>query len=75
MIGLDALLVALVGDLPIDPPSPLGLVVDRVAVTLPIEARIGADGRLRATAPRGALRTGFDHPHGELSVAFTPEAP
>lgn len=71
MMTLDALVLAVIGDLAFaDPELHLGLTVDEVEVSLPIESRIGADGRLHATAPRSRLRTGFDNPHGELSLGF-----
>lgn len=76
MIPLDALVVAMVGDLAVAAGDDhLGLTVDGLEVSLPIESRITSDGRLLATPPRGSLRTGFDAPHGELSLGFVARSP
>mgnify|MGYP001186469781 FL=1 len=71
MIPLDALVLSVIGELPVEHgTAELGLIIDQLEVALPIESRLGADGRLHATAPRGRLRTGFDQPHGVLALGF-----
>ena len=44
--------------------------VSSVDLALPVETRIGKDGTLMATAPRGRLATGFDPQLGMLTVSF-----
>lgn len=70
-MALAELLVGMVAEVPLDlRGADLGLVVEAIDVTLPIESRLAADGSLRATAPRGRTRTGFDPPHGQIAVGF-----
>lgn len=44
------------------------VIVDEVQLDIPIESRIGTNGHLQATAPRGRLATGFDIPHGRVQL-------
>lgn len=77
MMALDELLVALAAQVPPktdDAEAGLRLALDSLDITLPIESQVAVGG-LRASAPRGRWRSGFDLPHGELSVRFTPRAP
>ena len=45
--------------------------VTRVDVDLPVESRLGDDGALEVSPPRGRLATGFDLPHARLRARFT----
>lgn len=74
MIALADLLLELLDSVPSDAGderSGIRVSVSEVTVKLPVEARLGRDGTLRASAPRGQLATGFDPPCGELRVAFS----
>jgi hypothetical protein len=73
VIALSELLVSLVDAVPADAGGPLAgvrLAVAELALALPIEARLGGDGSLRASPPRGRLATGFDPPHGRLEISI-----
>jgi hypothetical protein len=37
---------------------------------IPVEAHVDAAGMVRASLPRGRLATGWDVPHGRLSLRF-----
>jgi hypothetical protein len=67
------LLVAIPDSVPIGAGGPeegLALEVLELDIDIPIEARLGDDGELLATPPRGTLATGFDLPHGRLIAKF-----
>lgn len=73
MIALEDLVVSLLDSVPQDSGSPddgVHIQVDEVAMTLPVEVRLGAIG-LEASAPRGRYTTGFDGPIHLMSVGFT----
>jgi hypothetical protein len=73
MNSLAELVIALVEAVPADaggPDAGVRVDVERLAVALPIEARL-AGGELRASAPRGRLGTGFDPPVGRIELAIT----
>jgi len=44
--------------------------VDAIELAIPVEARLGHDGRLLVSAPRGQIATGFDLPHGALAIVL-----
>ena len=72
MIALEELLLALVEEVPLEVGShDAGIVVavDELELSVPIESRMGRDGRLLASVPRGQLATGFDAPQGQLAIA------
>lgn len=74
MIPLDELVVSLLDTVPEDTGAAgdgVRIVVDEVALTLPVEVRFGGRGGLEASAPRGRRATGFDLPHHLMSVGFT----
>jgi hypothetical protein len=74
MIALEELVVSLLDAVPEDAggaDDAVRIVVDEIAMTLPVEVRFGADGGLEASAPRGRCATGFDLPHHLMSVGFT----
>lgn len=74
MIALADLVIALIDAVPPDvggPAAGVRVEVDDLAVALPVEARLAADGRLCASAPRGRLATGFDPPVGRIELAVT----
>jgi hypothetical protein len=49
-----------------------GVRVESTALDLriPVEAHVDAAGMVRASLPRGRLATGWDVPHGRLSLRF-----
>jgi hypothetical protein len=74
VIALEQLVVSLLDRVPQDTgdaDDAVRIVIDEVAMTLPIELRFGAGGELLASAPRGRFATGFDLPHHVMSVGFT----
>jgi hypothetical protein len=74
--ALGDLLVALLEAVPADvgdEHAGVRVAISDLAIDLPVETRIGADGTLRASAPRGRLATGFDPPLGAMHVAFSRE--
>ncbi|MBK7535330.1 MAG: hypothetical protein IPI49_08115 [Myxococcales bacterium] len=78
MIALEDLVLALSAQIPQQAGGPahgVELVLDSLEITLPIESRLMASGRLCASAPRGSWRSGFDLPHGELHLGFTSRKP
>lgn len=78
MIALEELVLALVARIPEQAGGEaqgVELVLEALDITLPVESHLLASGRLCASAPRGRWRSGFDLPHGELSVSFTPRLP
>ena len=48
----------------------VALAITDIDVTLPLEARLGQGGELRASLPRGRMATGFQVPHGRLVAHF-----
>jgi hypothetical protein len=74
MIALAELVVSLLDTVPQESGGAddgVRIVVDEVAMTLPVEVRFGAGGGLQASAPRGRYATGFDLPHHLMSLGFT----
>jgi len=79
MTTLDDLIVDLLWSLTdASPSAPDGsfVAVTSAGLDLPVEARLGADGRCLVTPPRGVTSTGFDPPLGRLLLnaerAWTP---
>lgn len=75
MTSLDELVLALAARIPTqagDAAQGVELLLEALDITLPIESRLMASGKLCASAPRGRWRSGFDLPHGELCVGFEP---
>jgi hypothetical protein len=78
MLRLEDLLSDLLDALPADAGGAdvgVRVLVTEVDVELPLEARIGAGGHLRASLPRGRWRSGFELPLGRLGARFTRGAP
>ena len=48
--------------------GPTRMVVTALDLDVPVETRIGDDGALLATLPRGLLATGFEPPVGRLRL-------
>ena len=73
MTPFAAFIQAMVEDLPQvvgSAEAGLRVVVTTIDLTLPIESRIGADGTLHASLPRGSMATGFVLPLGRVSARF-----
>jgi hypothetical protein len=74
VIDFAELLVGLIEALPLDaggPDAGVALVVESLEITLPIEARLAADGALLASFPRGRLATSLAPAHGKLATVFS----
>jgi hypothetical protein len=73
VIDFAELLVGLTEALPLDaggPDAGIELLVESLEVTLPIEARLAADGTLLASFPRGRMATSLVPAHGKLATVF-----
>jgi hypothetical protein len=73
---LGDLMVALVGALPStagEPGAGATITVTTLDLTVPIESRIGGQGVLHASLPRGVMDTGFRLPLGRLKMRATVE--
>ena len=76
MSSLEELLAGLLDAVPFgagDAGAGICVEVEAIELALPIEARLGRDGRFLAGVPRGQLATGFDPPHGALAFVFVRE--
>jgi hypothetical protein len=74
VIALEDLVVSLLDTVPQDTGGAgdgVRVEIDEVSMTLPVELRFGAHGRLEASAPRGRFATGFDGPLHLMSIGFT----
>lgn len=59
----------------VDHATGMAIDVTELVIDLPIESRIGREGRLALSAPRGQMVTGFAPSHGRLRVRFVQEEP
>jgi hypothetical protein len=72
--SLEDFLVELLGTVPSAAGSVeagLRIEVDELELAIPIESHLARDGQFLASAPRGRIATGFDPPHGSLSIVLT----
>ena len=59
----------------VDQATGLAIDVTELVIEMPLESRIGREGQLALSAPRGLMTTGFGASHGRLRVRFVQEEP